>query len=87
MIQKAHVGVGISGMEGLQAATASDYAIAQVNLFCLSYECDLKDLLNFNGFVVSFSGKITVRSRSLELRSDVQANLLQLLQKHLFVHY
>lgn len=32
MIQKAHVGVGISGVEGLQAATASDYAIAQVKL-------------------------------------------------------
>nr|CAG4639782.1 EOG090X00X3 [Daphnia pulex] len=29
MIQKAHVGVGISGMEGLQAACASDYSIAQ----------------------------------------------------------
>lgn len=29
MIQKAHVGVGISGVEGLQAACASDYAIAQ----------------------------------------------------------
>ena len=31
MIQKAHVGVGISGVEGLQAACASDYAIAQVS--------------------------------------------------------
>ena len=31
MIQKAHVGVGISGVEGLQAACASDYAIGQVN--------------------------------------------------------
>lgn len=30
MIQKAHVGVGISGVEGLQAACASDYAIGQV---------------------------------------------------------
>jgi len=29
MIQSAHVGVGISGQEGLQAASASDYAIAQ----------------------------------------------------------
>ncbi|XP_036360551.1 probable phospholipid-transporting ATPase IA isoform X3 [Octopus sinensis] len=29
MIQSAHVGVGISGNEGLQAACASDYAIAQ----------------------------------------------------------
>ena len=38
MIQKAHVGVGISGVEGLQAACASDYAIAQVhthtNIIC-----------------------------------------------------
>ncbi len=30
MIQAAHVGVGISGKEGLQAMLASDYAIAQV---------------------------------------------------------
>lgn len=29
MIQEAHVGVGISGEEGLQAARASDYSIAQ----------------------------------------------------------
>lgn len=29
MIQAAHVGVGISGKEGLQAARAADYAIAQ----------------------------------------------------------
>lgn len=29
MIQAAHIGVGISGLEGLQAARASDYAIAQ----------------------------------------------------------
>ena len=29
MIQKAHVGVGISGQEGLQATSASDYSIAQ----------------------------------------------------------
>ncbi|KAJ6651157.1 hypothetical protein lerEdw1_000754, partial [Lerista edwardsae] len=31
MIQTAHVGVGISGNEGLQAANSSDYSIAQVN--------------------------------------------------------
>jgi magnesium-transporting ATPase (P-type) len=29
MIQQAHIGVGISGQEGLQAVNASDYAIAQ----------------------------------------------------------
>jgi len=30
MIQAAHVGVGISGEEGLQAVNSSDFAIAQV---------------------------------------------------------
>ena len=29
MIQAAHVGIGISGQEGLQAVNSSDYAIAQ----------------------------------------------------------
>ena len=29
MIQEAHVGIGITGKEGLQAARASDYSIAQ----------------------------------------------------------
>lgn len=32
MIQRASVGVGISGVEGLQAVCASDYSIAQVRL-------------------------------------------------------
>lgn len=31
MIQTAHVGVGISGNEGMQATNSSDYAIAQVS--------------------------------------------------------
>jgi magnesium-transporting ATPase (P-type) len=30
MIQAAHVGIGIYGKEGLQALSASDYAIGQV---------------------------------------------------------
>lgn len=30
LLQAAHVGIGISGVEGLQAACASDYSIAQV---------------------------------------------------------
>ena len=37
MIQKAHVGVGISGVEGLQAACASDYSIAQVKSYLISF--------------------------------------------------
>ncbi|XP_023288941.1 probable phospholipid-transporting ATPase IA isoform X3 [Orussus abietinus] len=41
MIQKAHIGVGISGVEGLQAACASDYSIAQF--------CFLKRLLFVHG--------------------------------------
>ena len=32
MIQTAHVGVGISGNEGLQAANSSDYSISQVRV-------------------------------------------------------
>lgn len=31
-MQAAHVGIGISGREGLQATLASDYAIAQVHV-------------------------------------------------------
>ena len=37
-MQAAHVGVGISGMEGLQAASASDYAIAQVSHLCHTWD-------------------------------------------------
>ena len=37
-LQAAHVGVGISGQEGLQAASASDYAIAQVRIFSQWYK-------------------------------------------------
>jgi hypothetical protein len=33
MIQRAHVGVGISGREGMQAVMASDYSIGQFRLF------------------------------------------------------
>ena len=29
MIQSAHIGIGISGQEGLQAVNSSDYAIGQ----------------------------------------------------------
>lgn len=41
MIQAAHVGVGISGMEGMQAVMASDFAIAQFRF--------LSDLLLVHG--------------------------------------
>ena len=38
MIQKANVGVGISGVEGLQAACASDYSIAQVCIVAIAVQ-------------------------------------------------
>ena len=41
MIRAAHIGVGISGVEGMQAAMASDYAIAQFRF--------LRDLLLVHG--------------------------------------
>ncbi|XVF44122.1 hypothetical protein PTKIN_Ptkin02bG0095200 [Pterospermum kingtungense] len=41
MIQAAHIGVGISGLEGMQAVMASDFAIAQFRY--------LKDLLLVHG--------------------------------------
>lgn len=31
MLNKANIGVGVLGLEGLQASNASDYSIAQVN--------------------------------------------------------
>lgn len=48
MIQTAHVGVGISGNEGLQAANSSDYSIAQVSTMArtqLRPEINLQKLL------------------------------------------
>jgi phospholipid-transporting ATPase len=41
MITEAHVGVGIKGLEGMQAARSSDYAIGEFKI--------LKRLLLFHG--------------------------------------
>lgn len=41
MIQGAHIGIGISGQEGMQAVNASDFAIAQFRF--------LKKLMLFHG--------------------------------------
>lgn len=49
MIQTAHVGVGISGNEGLQAANSSDYSIAQVRNDQITHACkkERKSVLNW----------------------------------------
>lgn len=53
MIQKAHVGVGISGIEGLQAACASDYSIAQVSRQLSS--CEANHCLMYGLIFISVS--------------------------------
>lgn len=89
MIQKAHVGVGISGYEGLQAACASDYSIAQVGNLLLTiylvkcYQFKIHDTI----FVtVPFPFEITVGSWGVELQQNVQIDSVQLLQKHMLVY-
>ena len=62
MIQSAHVGVGISGEEGLQAALSADYAIAQFRYLKRlllvhgrwSYSRNANMLLNFNLKSIAF---------------------------------
>ncbi|KAF8200726.1 calcium transporting ATPase [Pholiota molesta] len=58
MIQAAHVGVGISGVEGLQAARSADVAISQFRF--------LKKLLLYS-FFNNFSGQIAYESWTLTL--------------------
>ena len=51
-LKAAHVGVGISGADGLQAACASDYSVAQVHVFITTsssaYYCHLLLIGSFN---------------------------------------
>lgn len=39
MLNKASIGVGILGLEGLQASNAADYSITQVMKYLLNYVC------------------------------------------------
>ena len=55
MIQSAHIGVGISGMEGLQAARSADFAIAQFRFL-------RKLLLVHGGWAYSRISKVIVFS-------------------------
>lgn len=61
MIQKAHVGVGISGVEGLQAACASDYSIAQVNIISKFYCLLILCIYRFNQFKSYFQFRYLLR--------------------------
>jgi magnesium-transporting ATPase (P-type) len=66
MIQEAHVGIGISGNEGMQAVRASDYAIAQFRF--------LENLLLQHG-------RMNYRRILQELRTRHYAVLVQLFQR------
>ena len=77
MIQAAHIGVGISGMEGMQAVMASDFAIAQFRF--------LTDLLLVHGrwsylrlCKVYFAGLLK-RSLNIAIRGYLQAFILQVI--------
>ena len=35
MINKAHIGIGIKGLEGYEAATASDYSIGEFKILSI----------------------------------------------------
>jgi len=63
MIQKAHVGVGISGVEGLQAACASDYSIAQVIQFIIVLIILIQNLILFYNinYIIIFQFKFLLK--------------------------
>lgn len=79
MIQTAHVGVGISGNEGLQAANSSDYSIAQVSHYTVKYYSNIawyqinigvfmfSLYVHFSFFAVQVFEELVVGSWSLEL--------------------
>ena len=94
MIQKAQVGVGISGNEGLQAVSFKSIfidLIANYNTYCLLLylflNCILGQFGRFCHCPVPFPSKITLCSWCMELYKDIQSYFVFILQKYLFVYY
>lgn len=86
LTQAAHVGVGISGREGLQATLASDYAIAQVTYSSLwLWIIDWWYLLPIPE--VSIPGQVVAGTWSMELQPAGYCHTLCLLQEHLPLYY
>ena len=54
MITAAHVGIGISGLEGQQAARASDYAIGQFRFLKNLLFCHGREAYRRNAYLVSY---------------------------------
>jgi hypothetical protein len=97
MIQAAHVGIGISGREGMQAVLASDYAIAQVlsgpimmdglgplaHQFRFASVCCIRVMMMMMpGHAVPIPQAAPVRPRPLLVQADGTPRALLFLQKH-----
>ena len=54
MITSAHIGIGISGLEGQQAARASDYAIGQFKFLKDLLFCHGREAYRKNSFLVLY---------------------------------
>lgn len=54
MITAAHIGIGISGLEGQQAARASDYSIGQFKMLKNLLFCHGREAYRRNSYMISF---------------------------------
>ena len=54
MITKAHIGVGISGLEGQQAARAADYSIGQFRFLKNLLFCHGREAYRRNTYLISY---------------------------------
>jgi len=82
--QEAHVGVGISGEEGLQAARASDYSIAQVKPFPLVLATEAP---SHSRFTVPVPVEVAVGAWATLAPPTCQSDLLFILQEYCSLHH
>jgi len=54
MIMRAHIGVGISGLEGQQAARAADYSIGQFRFLKNLLFCHGREAYRRNSYLISY---------------------------------
>lgn len=54
MITAAHIGVGIRGLEGQQAARASDYSIGQFKMLKSLLFCHGREAYRRNSYLISY---------------------------------
>lgn len=85
MIQKAHIGVGIAGEEGLQAVNNSDYAIAQfrflANLVIVHGRWSVRRMVEVSFFINCFFRQLRL-THSSALPNCFTADVLHVLQEY-----